>query len=126
LTPLTGGSRVRVSGDVFKGVTLGVRGATVLNQMVGAVSFESFPCEARSIDDIIGDDFIKEFVVEIDYSRRVINLYDPKSFNYRGAGQLVPLKAVKSVSLNRKGREEGAKGAKTLNFFPVARSREMF
>src|SRR5207248_1038208 len=77
-----------VSGDLFKGVSLGVRGATVSNQMVGALSFESFPCEARSIDGIIGYDFIKEFVVEIDYSKRVINLHDPKTFSYKGAGEL--------------------------------------
>ncbi|MDQ5835331.1 MAG: aspartyl protease family protein [Acidobacteriota bacterium] len=97
----------RVSGDVFKGVTLGVRGATVSNQMVGALSFESFPCEARSIDGIIGYDFIKEFVVEIDYSRRVINLYDPKSFNYRGAGQLVPLRIVRTPFIDAKLLIEG-------------------
>jgi hypothetical protein len=97
----------RVSGDVFRSVTLGVRGATVSNQMVGALSFESFPCEARSIDGIIGYDFIKEFVVEIDYSRRVINLYDPKTFNYRGAGQLVPLKIVRTPFIDAKLLIEG-------------------
>lgn len=97
----------RVSGDVFRSVTLAVRGATVSNQMVGALSFESFPCEARSIDGIIGYDFIKEFVVEIDYSRRVINLYDPKTFNYRGAGQLVPLRIVRTPFVDAKLLFEG-------------------
>jgi Aspartyl protease/PDZ domain len=97
----------RIRGDVFQGVTLGVRGATVSNQMVGALSFESFPCEARSIDGIIGYDFIKEFVVEIDYSRRVINLYDPQTFNYRGAGQLIPLKIVRTPFINAKLLIEG-------------------
>jgi Aspartyl protease/PDZ domain len=81
----------KISGDVFKGVSLGVRGVTVSNQTVGAVSFDSFPCEARSIDGIIGYDFIKEFVVEIDYSKRVINLYDPATFRYEGRGELIPL-----------------------------------
>lgn len=82
----------RVSGDGFRGVTLSVPGAAVSNQLVGAVSFDSVPCEMRPVEGILGYDFIKEFVVEIDYSRRVINLYDPKTFVYKGAGEFVPLK----------------------------------
>lgn len=90
----------KISGDVFMGVTLSVPGAAVSNQMVGAVSFDSVPCEMRSVEGIIGYDFIKEFVVEIDYSRRVINLYDPKTFVYKGAGQIVPLKITRTPFVN--------------------------
>jgi Aspartyl protease/PDZ domain len=90
----------QVSGDVFRGVTLSVPGATVSDQMVGAVSFDSVPCEMRSVEGIIGYDFIKEFVVEIDYSRRVINLYDPQTFVYKGAGELVPLKIRRTPFVN--------------------------
>jgi hypothetical protein len=97
----------KISGDVFKGVTLSAPGVTVSNQMVGAVSFDSVPCEMRSIDGIIGYDFIKEFVVEIDYSRRVIKLYDPKTFNYTGAGELIPLKLARTPFVNAKLLMEG-------------------
>lgn len=92
----------KISGDVFMGVTLSVPGVAVSNQMVGAVSFDSVPCEVRSVDGFVGYDFIKEFVVEIDYSRRVINLYDPKTFVYKGAGELVPLKIARTPFVNAK------------------------
>jgi hypothetical protein len=90
----------QISGDVFKGVSLSVPGVTASNQMVGAVSFDSVPCEMRSVDGIVGYEFIKEFVVEINYSRRVINLYDPKTFVYKGAGELVPLKIARTPFVN--------------------------
>jgi membrane-associated protease RseP (regulator of RpoE activity) len=68
--------------------------------MVGAFSFDSVPCEMRSVEGIIGYDFIKEFVVEIDYSRRVINLYDPQTFVYKGAGELIPFRLARTPFVN--------------------------
>jgi len=44
-----------------------------------------FPfCEGKDIVGIIGYEFIKEFVVEINYERRTISLFEPASFKYRG------------------------------------------
>jgi len=40
---------------------------------------------------ILGKDFFGNFVVEIDYPARLINLYDPQSFRYTGRGKSFPL-----------------------------------
>src|SRR5262249_50761464 len=64
-------------------------GVTVLNQRVAIISLDDFPCEARDIVGIIGYDFIKEFVVEIDYDARVIRLFEPTGYQYRGRGELL-------------------------------------
>lgn len=45
----------------------------------------------KKIGDVIGYDIIKEFVVEIDYAARKINLYKPDSYQYSGAGEIFPL-----------------------------------
>jgi len=42
-------------------------------------------------DGIIGFDFIKEFVVEIDYQARVIRLHDKDKFTYSGPGESIPI-----------------------------------
>src|SRR5882762_2399438 len=45
----------------------------------------------RAVDGILGHNFFSRFVVEIDYAARTINVYDPKSFQYSGTGDSIPL-----------------------------------
>lgn len=45
----------------------------------------------QSFDGIIGYDFIKEFVVEIDYQASVIRLHDKDKFTYSGPGESIPI-----------------------------------
>jgi len=50
--------------------------------------------EARfghDFDGIIGAEFIKQFVVEVDYAARVIKLHDKSTFTYAGPGESIPL-----------------------------------
>lgn len=46
----------------------------------------------REIDGLLGFDFFDRFVVTIDYRSQTLTLDDPKSFLYRGSGQVLPLK----------------------------------
>ncbi|MFZ2030067.1 MAG: aspartyl protease family protein [Vitreimonas sp.] len=43
------------------------------------------------VDGFIGTDFFIRHVVEIDYARRVVRVYDPATFQYAGAGCHVPM-----------------------------------
>jgi predicted aspartyl protease len=45
----------------------------------------------RDIDGILGGDFIRRFVLEIDYEHERLRLHDPLSFAYAGRGSTVPL-----------------------------------
>jgi membrane-associated protease RseP (regulator of RpoE activity) len=45
----------------------------------------------QDFDGIIGCDFIKEFVVEIDYQAKHIKLYDKDKFVYSGPGESIPI-----------------------------------
>ena len=49
------------------------------------------PRFGHDIDGIIGADFIKQFVVEIDYPARVLRLHDKNKFVYSGSGEVLPL-----------------------------------
>src|SRR5437016_8843235 len=45
----------------------------------------------RVVDGILGHNFFSRFVVEIDYAARTLNVYDPKTFQYSGTGDSIPL-----------------------------------
>jgi hypothetical protein len=50
-----------------------------------------------NFDGIIGAEFIKQFVIEVDYPGRVIRLHDKNQFSYSGSGESIP------VQLDRQG-----------------------
>ena len=50
------------------------------------------PRLGQDMDGIIGSEFIKQFVVELDYQARVIKLYDKEKFFYSGPGESIPIK----------------------------------
>ena len=45
----------------------------------------------QNVDGIIGGQFIKEFVVELDYQARIMSLHDRGKFTYSGKGTTLPL-----------------------------------
>lgn len=82
----TGG---RIQGDTVEGVEFRVQGAKVANLTVASFPFPTPP--GFDFDGIIGCDFIKQFVVELDYLKRIMNLYNPRTYRYVGRGKSVPL-----------------------------------
>lgn len=45
----------------------------------------------NDFDGIIGSDFIKQFVVEVDYQQRLLKLYNKETFTYSGKGESLPV-----------------------------------
>ena len=101
--------------DVFftENVSFTLPGVTIAHEKVGILSLENVEeCsnkidvdlqgkitsraqaakgdEQQPIDGILGDEFFRLFVVEIDYAAKSINLYDPKSYHYQGKGERIP------------------------------------
>ena len=82
----TGG---RIKGTYTKGVSLSVRGAEVSNQLIASIPINTPP--GFDFDGVIGQNFIEQFVVEIDYENKIMNLYDPRTYTYSGKGEVIPL-----------------------------------
>jgi hypothetical protein len=130
----TGG---RIHGNlVVDKVKLGVDGVMAADQSIVSVPFETPP--GFDFDGVIGYDFIKEFVVEIDYPNKTMTLHDPAKFVYRGRGTILPLelrnrrtpKLTAEFSFGRSSRvtarlelDTGADGAFVLNTPFVERHR---
>lgn len=82
----TGGA---IQGSYITGVSLSVQGAEVSNQLIASIAFPPVP--GFEFDGTIGYDFINQFVVEIDYQNKIMNLYDPRTHRYSGKGEIIPL-----------------------------------
>lgn len=50
------------------------------------------PRFGHDIDGIIGGEFIKQYVVEIDYPARVLRFHDKDKFTYSGTGEIIPMR----------------------------------
>jgi len=73
-------------------------GVSLNNQVVGVIALDGLePLTGRRIDGILGYDFFSRFVVEINYVKLVINLYDPSSYKYDGPGESLPITLEGSV-----------------------------
>jgi hypothetical protein len=70
-------------------VTLKAGGAEVSHQQIGLLDFPVPP--GFEFDGVIGYDFINAFVVEIDYLKKTMNLYDPATYRYQGKGEIIPI-----------------------------------
>ena len=64
-------------------VTLALPIGNVLSQRAG-----------RPFEGIIGAEFIRQYVVEIDYQARVLKLHDKEKFVYNGPGESIPIRLV--------------------------------
>jgi len=81
-----------VEGAQAANVSLSLPGVTLPNLDVAAFSFEGLERNSgRPMDIILGYELFREYVVEIDYAARFINVFDPDSYEYRGDGEIVPI-----------------------------------
>lgn len=73
--------------DGFEGFSQPVKMALPLGKTLS-------PRAGRPFEGIIGEEFIREFVVEVDYQARVLRLHDKDKFVYSGPGESIPIKLV--------------------------------
>jgi membrane-associated protease RseP (regulator of RpoE activity) len=73
-----------------------------------------FPSDSGGPVAVVGYEFLQRLVVEIDYDRNRMTMYDPGRFSYDGKGVTVPM-LVKSRNLFVKGSVDGFKGLFALD-----------
>lgn len=73
-------------------VTLNINGARLEDVALQAVPLNSIEdSTGRVMDGIVGAELFRRYVVEIDYVDKVISLYEPATYEYRGPGENLPL-----------------------------------
>jgi Aspartyl protease/PDZ domain len=97
--------------ELFPGVSFALSGVKVFNQTVASLPLDSLSSvTARPISGIIGYDFIENFVVEVDYASRTINLYSTVRYKQSPTAVVVPIKFINQkpfveASITMKGRD---------------------
>ena len=80
-------------GSYVRGATWKLQGFEDFSQPV-AIAIPLGQLSARfghDFDGIIGSDFIKQFVIEVDYKAGVLKLYPKDGFVYSGSGESIPI-----------------------------------
>jgi predicted aspartyl protease len=73
-------------------VTTKVGGATVSDQIIGAVLLDQLEGPlGRPLDGILGYDFISRFVVEIDYIHQTLKLYNRATYKHAGPSKPIAI-----------------------------------
>ena len=86
----------------IKGVSLRFAGVEMSNQ-----TFVVFPPERtrsasdRVVDGVIGYSLFSRYAIEVDYQSRVVNLYEPKTYQYSGPGESIPIRVMGNVPFAR-------------------------
>ena len=76
--------------DMFEGPTFDFgHGFTYVSRRIGALSSQGRRNSRR--DGILGSGFFRRFVVEFDHRAKLMTLHEPATFQYSGAGEIVPL-----------------------------------
>lgn len=89
-TALGAGGQVRSTS--LRGLTLDVGGAPLKD--VNAIGLALAALEnqtGRAMDGILGVDFFRRYVVELDFEKLMLTLYEPSAFKYEGRGESLPL-----------------------------------
>src|SRR6266404_636900 len=87
----TGGAGTATA-QIFKGNSLKLPNIDATNLTIYGlpIDFLSAPF-GRKLSGVIGNDILKQLVFEIDYASQVINFYEAGSYQYAGAGDIVPI-----------------------------------
>lgn len=88
-----GAGSTTLTGALVKDATWTLPGLAGFSQPVmAALPFNDLAARfGHDFDGIVGSDFIKQFVVEVDYQATVIRLHDKYKFTYSGTGEVVPI-----------------------------------
>jgi len=77
---------------IFRGASLKLPNVEAMNLTLYGLPIDSLSAPfGRKISGVIGNDILKQMIVEVDYASEVINFYEPESYQYSRAGDVVPI-----------------------------------
>jgi hypothetical protein len=81
-----------IAGAQLDRTTVRLAGSPLVQPVPSALDLSRLPPrEGHRMDGILGYDFIRRFVVAIDYVKQELRLYDPRAFHYDGPGTSIPI-----------------------------------
>jgi hypothetical protein len=94
------GSGANSQAGYLRNVTLGLPGVKFqIGTVLGTPLTELRKQSRLDIKGLLGGDFIRNFVVEIDYQTRTLSLFEPEYFNYSGKGKRLPIAVMGNTAV---------------------------
>jgi hypothetical protein len=88
----TGAGAGSVAGARLEGASVRIAGTSLTQSVSGALDFSRLPPRSgHRMDGMLGYEFIRRFVVAIDYVKQELRLYDARTFRYEGPATSIPL-----------------------------------
>ena len=82
--------------------TLKLPGLSFRERGISAIPDTSLPTSLdHRIDGLLGANFFRRFVVEIDYGARTLTLRSPRGFRYSGGGERIPIRTAEDLIFAR-------------------------
>src|SRR5215207_5193157 len=86
------GAGGNVPSAIVRGVRLDIGGARLDNLAVTTIALTSIEnAMGHKMDGILGYEFFRRYVVELDYENLLVSVYEPAGFEYKGGGESLPL-----------------------------------
>jgi len=81
-----------IAGAQLDRTNVRLAGSSLVQPVSSALDLSRLPPrEGHRMDGILGYDFVRRFVVAIDYVHEELRLYDARSFRYSGSGTSIPI-----------------------------------
>ena len=112
---ITGAGAGNVDVTYTKNVSFGLLGIETTVPNVALIDLSALAASlGRKVDGIIGYDFFDRYVVEIDYDANIVRLFERKTYNYSGNGEVIPITIKKkhayvTAKMKLAGRESVAR-----------------
>ena len=88
----TGAGPGSIAGAWLEGASVRFPGSSLTQSVSGALDFSRMGRgSGRRVGGMLGYEFIRRFVVAIDYVKHELRLYDARTFHYEGSGAPIPL-----------------------------------
>ncbi|HEY6216499.1 MAG TPA: aspartyl protease family protein, partial [Pyrinomonadaceae bacterium] len=71
---------------------LSMPGVEALNQHIEVIMSDDATANESKIDGVLGLEFLKKFVVEVDYEAQTLTLFAPEKYEYKGTGEVIAIK----------------------------------
>ncbi|MGB9180499.1 MAG: pepsin/retropepsin-like aspartic protease family protein [Pyrinomonadaceae bacterium] len=79
-------------GLLTSGVSFNLSGIRLTNQQIPAIDFKRLETSmGRDIDGLLGYDFMRRFVFEVDYEASVVKIHSAATYRYKGRGEILPI-----------------------------------
>ena len=101
------------SAPTYAGATFNIGGASYSPRRVAALSQSN-----RRRDGVLGAGLFRRFVLEIDFEAQMLRLHEPKTFSYRGAGEVISMRFKSGIPVIKAGLPT-AQGTKVVAEFEI-------